>query len=397
MADYVLFDVDGVLLSEARCFDVSALVLWELYNSPAWLGLENEVIVPDVQDDRIAELRSRYWLDDCLLDWLKQHGINSNWDMVHAHLVATLALLWHQRLPAAALDNTGYAPNASAATGYAPNASAAVPVIDQKLLQSWGREAAGLIIPDAKAILDWLNQVVPAGAEKNEVFRYIEKGLISSCPGVSAALARAVAELNGPLWELHTGLYQTWYLGDQASGKPGFLSREVPLADPAELRMLLRQLKQQGYIIGIGTGRSLEETKVPLMTFGWWDEFEPGHVATADDAALAAAACGGEPVDKPHPFTYEAAVWGTVPERYKAYVEEPERFRSPEDRVYIIGDSPADVLAARAMNSEIIVPLTGLTGQAARKSFEKMGVTCLIDSVLEVDSALSRIKAAKEV
>ena len=30
----VIFDVDGVLLSEKRYFDVSGLALWEWYNSP---------------------------------------------------------------------------------------------------------------------------------------------------------------------------------------------------------------------------------------------------------------------------------------------------------------------------------------------------------------------------
>ena len=38
----VIFDVDGVLLSEKRYFDVSALVLWEWYYSEKYLHLGHE-------------------------------------------------------------------------------------------------------------------------------------------------------------------------------------------------------------------------------------------------------------------------------------------------------------------------------------------------------------------
>ena len=35
----VIFDVDGVLLSEKRYFDVSALVVWEWYYSPRYMQI----------------------------------------------------------------------------------------------------------------------------------------------------------------------------------------------------------------------------------------------------------------------------------------------------------------------------------------------------------------------
>lgn len=40
----VIFDVDGVLLSEKRYFDVSALTVWEWYHSPLYLNLGGEQI-----------------------------------------------------------------------------------------------------------------------------------------------------------------------------------------------------------------------------------------------------------------------------------------------------------------------------------------------------------------
>ena len=38
----VIFDIDGVLLSEERYFDVSALTVWEILYSPAYMGLPGE-------------------------------------------------------------------------------------------------------------------------------------------------------------------------------------------------------------------------------------------------------------------------------------------------------------------------------------------------------------------
>ena len=54
----VIFDVDGVLLSEKRYFDVSALVVWEWYYSPRYMHLKPERITADLDDETIAALRA---------------------------------------------------------------------------------------------------------------------------------------------------------------------------------------------------------------------------------------------------------------------------------------------------------------------------------------------------
>ena len=77
----VIFDVDGVLLSEKRYFDVSALVLWEWYYSEKYLHLGHETVTAELSDEAIDRLRGRFWKDDAILLWLKKHGVNSNWDM----------------------------------------------------------------------------------------------------------------------------------------------------------------------------------------------------------------------------------------------------------------------------------------------------------------------------
>lgn len=92
----VIFDVDGVLLSEKRYFDVSALTVWEWFYSPSYMRLGHEDVKPDLSNAEIDSIRARIWYDDKILTWLKQHGVNNNWDMVHARIVVTLWLMMEE-------------------------------------------------------------------------------------------------------------------------------------------------------------------------------------------------------------------------------------------------------------------------------------------------------------
>ena len=49
----VIFDVDGVLLSEKRYFDVSALTAWEWYCSPSFMNLGHETVRAELTDEEI--------------------------------------------------------------------------------------------------------------------------------------------------------------------------------------------------------------------------------------------------------------------------------------------------------------------------------------------------------
>ncbi|MDM6562601.1 HAD family hydrolase, partial [Staphylococcus aureus] len=40
----ILFDVDGIFLSEERCFDVSALTVYELLMDKCYLGLHSHIV-----------------------------------------------------------------------------------------------------------------------------------------------------------------------------------------------------------------------------------------------------------------------------------------------------------------------------------------------------------------
>ena len=63
----VIFDIDGVLLSEKRYFDVSALVVWEWYHSSQYMHLDEEQVTADVTEEQITTLRARFWKNDEIL------------------------------------------------------------------------------------------------------------------------------------------------------------------------------------------------------------------------------------------------------------------------------------------------------------------------------------------
>lgn len=364
----VIFDVDGVLLSEKRYFDVSALVVWEWYYSPAYMHLGKEAVTAALTDEEIDSLRARFWKDDEILTWLKKHGVNSNWDMVHAHIVVTLWLLLEQySKDHGAMDVTIQTPS------------------DIQYLGSFLRQYE---VPTADEVLYRLQNVVPDRAGKDEVFDYLSKAVASSLGKQSMTWT----PLDSPLWQLHFEAFQTWYFGDDlyedtygkkphAPGKDGFLRKEEPLGTVEGIRHMFQELKARGYEIAIATGRSRMEMQVPFEEYHWIDEFDPIYVSTYTDVEEASRQLGMS-LDKPNPFAYYLGAFGKYPACYQEYVDLPDRFKKGD--YYVVGDSLADVWCAKAMGATMIGTLTGLDGQAARSMFEKENVPYIVDSVEQI-------------
>ncbi|PTK73638.1 HAD family hydrolase, partial [Staphylococcus haemolyticus] len=55
----ILFDVDGVFLSEERCFDTSALTIEALLKSEHFLGLDKSFKLNTLSDETINNIRSK--------------------------------------------------------------------------------------------------------------------------------------------------------------------------------------------------------------------------------------------------------------------------------------------------------------------------------------------------
>lgn len=353
----VIFDVDGVLLSEERYFDVSALTVWEWLYSPYYMGLANDSGLPLHGDDAwIAAVRDRVWAGDTLLSWLKAHGINSNWEMVHAFLATAVWLMAEKvrkergSLPALDLD-------------------------ERNDIRQLGRELKDTAIPSAEAVLScWKSHVAP----------YVQGPELFTClrQAAEVAIGRQLSfmDLDSQFFTMHQLAFQQWYLGDEVfpeimheavygEPKEGFLQKEVSLGDAEEIRNMLQQLRTAGFSLGIATGRGAKEVEIPFRFFGWYDELDPLYIATASDAEAVSPQYGNIPLGKPSSFLYLCAAYGKKPEKYEEYIT---RGRIQDnDEIYVIGDSYSDVLGARAAGARFIGVLTGLTGKAAAAMFEK--------------------------
>lgn len=353
----VIFDVDGVLLSEERYFDVSALTVWEWLYSPYYMGLANDSGLPLHGDDAwIDAVRDRVWAGDTLLSWLKAHGINSNWEMVHAFLITASWLMARQFR-----EETGHLPPLS--------------LKNRDEVRALGSLLADRAVPGAEDILLFWESHVESQVEGAALFACLRQAA-----EVEAGRKLPFMNLGSPFFRMHQLAFQQWYLGDEVfpeimhekgygDRKEGFLQKEVPLGDAGDIRNMLKQLKAAGFSLGVATGRGAKEVEIPFRFFGWYEAFDPVYIATASDAEEVSAQYGNIPLGKPSPFLYLCAAYGRRTENYGAYIKDGRIHAS--DEVYVIGDSYSDVLGARAAGARFIGVLTGLTGKAAAAMFEK--------------------------
>lgn len=360
----VIFDVDGVLLSEERYYDVSGLAVWEILYSMAYMGLPSErddFRAEKVSDGQIAFIRREVWNNDRLLAYLKMHGINSNWEMVHADLVTVLWLLCREYKKRTGGDVLSLA------------------FEEEKDFPAAGRALMGLPMPKAEDILAEWKSRIPEGAKGPDFFSSLAEAMKDTFPETPCW-----ARIGSPFWTMHVKAFQAWYLGDDefirqngqvpwSGGKKGFLRQEVPLAPKEAVQSLFQRLKQAGYDIAVATGRSRNEMTIPFRELGWYQEFDPLYLATASDAGEAESMLSRGGLDKPHPFIYECAMYGRRPEQYGSYAEGSRR-PGGADEVWVIGDSYSDVLGSRAAGARMVGVLTGLEGDRAAAVFEKEGV-----------------------
>lgn len=372
----IVFDIDGVLFSEERYFDVSGLTVWEWLYSPCYMGLaaeQDDFCPSSVTEGQIASVRRRVWDCDRLLQWLKQHGINSNWDMVHAHLTVTLWLMAREYR-----RRTGDMPLLS--------------LENQQGVRETGKMLLGLPVPSAGEILQTLDGLC-GGLAGNAVFSALAHAVEEDFHGHASW-----AQLRSSFWNMHRDAFQDWYLGDDlfmetfgrkplSPGKKGFLTREIPLAPPASVTALFQALRQKGYDLAVATGRSLPEVEIPFRQMGWLSAFSSQYIGTASDVERASRAFPGKSLDKPHSFTYACALYGNNPENYALYVRE-ERKLTPADEVWVAGDSLSDIWGAHRIGARAVGVLTGLEGKDARSALEANGAEKIISRITDLLSVL---------
>jgi phosphoglycolate phosphatase-like HAD superfamily hydrolase len=371
MFKMILFDVDGVLLSEERYFDASALTVWEMLYSSKYLGLAPEHFSPAPVESKIRKVRKEVFHDDKVLSFMKSRGINANWDMVYLSFCHQLIRIMEQLMPRHRVELTTILGNQVTRETF-----------EQLKTMIQGRN---ILVDFSTFVSDFL----PSTAEKQELLLYLND-LTEQRLGISTDIFSG----SSLLWHLCQETFQEWYLGDgliaqdigrpsYQEGKKGFLSDEIPIVEPARMAETLAALKEKGCILGIGTGRPTIETLVPLEAMGLLSYFDPNRVVTASHVLEAESKFPERaPLAKPQPFSYiKGWLGGDCSDLAALNCELP----LPQgDALLIVGDSVADYMAAKTIGCRFAATLTGLTGVKARPQFEELKADYILDDMTDI-------------
>ncbi|GHH97742.1 HAD family hydrolase [Neobacillus kokaensis] len=374
MIKTLLFDVDGVLLSEERYFDASALTVWEMLMSPNYLGISPEKFNTNPSEEEVKKIRETVFQHDKILKFQKSRGLNANWDMIYLsfshQLIHLLAQIKDKEFEK--IFTWCQAP------------------IDRSVLVEIGK-----VLSQYEFELDFCSFVADfenSTAMKDELLQHLNV-LAKEKLGVETSIFE-----KGELWFVCEHVSQEWYVGDEhvlastgrpsvQTGKQGFLANETTLAPKEKIAELFQFLASSGFTIGIGTGRPELETIQPFQHLHWLQYFDAKRIVTADDVLKAEKENTDQSsLSKPHPFTYIMGLKGKGTS-VKECLETALPIENGET-VLIVGDSLADLLAARQLGCKFAAVLTGLSGKAARAEFEEHKADYILDSVLEVKTIL---------
>ena len=374
MINTVLFDVDGVLLSEEHYFDASALTVWELLMSSNYLGLDPKNFQTNYSKEETKTIRENVFVNDSVLKFLKSRGLNANWDMIYLTFGYQLISLLSQ------LSCTGK--------------------IEKWLSQPIKRETLkeiGESLKNTDAVIqfaEFIGDFQTTTHTKQELMGHLD-ALAKDKLGVETSIFKE----KGSLWSICEHISQEWYVGDanvlQSTGRPsvqlgkkGFLTEETTLAPPEEIAGLFQRLIHSNLSIGIGTGRPRLETIQPFEALDWLNYFDENHIITADDVLRAEQAFPEErSLSKPHPFTYIMAVLGRNSGAVRSLETKLPMVCAEE--VLVVGDSLADLLAARKIGCPFAAVLTGLSGEKARGEFEQHQADYILENVLDLMNLLN--------
>jgi phosphoglycolate phosphatase-like HAD superfamily hydrolase len=368
----ILFDVDGVLLSEEHYFDASALTVWELLISKNYLALSPDKYKTDYSPAEIKVIRETvFGANDEVLKLMKSRGLNANWDMIYLSFGHQFIHLLSQ-----------------------------IKEDEKNSIQSWLQKPInrdvlleiGEVLQNYCVNLDFnlfLTDFEKSKETKQDLFNYLNQ-LAEEKLGIQTEIFSGISAL----WSVCEHVCQEWYVGDEnvekstgrpsvQLGKKGFLANETTLAGKTEIEALFSFLKDSGVRIGIGTGRPELETIQPFHHLNWIEHFDINHIVTADDVLNAEKGLNERrSLSKPDPFTYIMGLKGR-----KTSVEDCLSTPLPIENgeaVLVVGDSLADLLAARKMGCQFAAVLTGLSGKDARSDFEKHEADYILDTVLDV-------------
>ena len=331
--DTVLFDLDGVITGEYAYWKAAALTVYEYF-------CEDLELNPEYCYENVDSITNTVFDYQNTVTTVKSLGINSNWDLAYAVILAT------------------------------------------DILKSEGLEEED-IFTQVSAFLTDKNVLAPEllevlAQEYEETFHYPE----------------GYAKKGGDLYQEIVLKFQHWYLGDEkyfslypassaaSKGNIGLMDSEEALLGLEETKVMLNALKAAGYRLGIGSGRPKTELERPLSNWGVLSLFDADKIVSYDDVLeWQEKLSESEKLVKPHPFQFIKAAMGNE------FSKEHLIHKPDLSRVLVVGDALCDLLAAQNAGCRFCAVLTGVDGKNARGFFENMGA----DFILEDATCLPEI------
>jgi len=370
----ILFDVDGVFLSEERCFDVSAITVAELLSSPDFLNCDIDIHFDgNLTENDINKIRRNVFNNDRILNQLKSLGLNSNWDMLF--IVFSIHLIDKAKQLKPSLRDQ---------------------LLDELLFTKETLKEIAKDLTDKTINYSLPYDVIASFRNgKDAIYEDLEVYAKNQLELNNTSLFK----LKSPLWTLAKDIYQEWYLGkalfnqveykkDIQDFKKGFIYDEVILKPIEEIQLLLQNLIEAGYQIAIATGRPRTETIIPFQSLGLKSYFKDEHIVTASEVLLAEKQFPQyQPLGKPNPFSYIATLNGNYDDQYERYATKQEDIVN-KDEVYIVGDSLADLFSAKKIGATFIGTLTGLKGKAAHSELVANGADYVVEDITKIRKIL---------
>ncbi len=377
MSNIVVFDLDGVITSEEAYWDTAGLVLHELlYSSRYWNIAGTTDAYQPVQTSAKSRQLSRQILPIEVIADVKARSVNSNWDTCYCGFCLYLITLL-SRLP-----------DISALLPLRPEQADWIAAFRQQLAS----------LPPEQKVVDpatfhIFTQAPFKGFTGQELIAHFNEY-------ASQQLGQPIENLfarYSPSWLLCEDLFQEWYLGEELyaqsyghapaqTGKPGCIHFEKPLLPVEKMRPALKQLREQGYTLGVATGRPGIEGITPLKNYGLYRYFDATRIVThmqVEQAEAELCAQGNTTsLVKPHPYQFLRAA-------DPAY--RPDQPSLAPGSFIIVGDTPSDVAGGRAAGALTIAVLSGSQTPEARKLLEQSKPDFLVDDIMHVPALLEYI------
>lgn len=335
----IIFDMDGVITSEYMYWDAAALTVYELLFSREFYG--TRAIDAEWCEKNFSEIHNIIFCGNDTIQEIKRLGVNTNWDL--AYVVFCVS-----RYIAPDLDD-----------------------LDEKHFK------------DVCEYIAKLNILAP------ELYDKAESLINSRCPQFEGFYTRG----NSPVWRDLQNAFQHWFLGTERFraqyseplppfGRHGLMEFEQPVVPLDKLCGTLANLKNNGFILGVGTGRPESELRVPIDMWDISRFFSSGHCVTYTDVVNAENVTKTPSLAKPNPYVFLKAALGKDVSDFDIVSGNYEK--SITDETLIVGDAMSDFLAAKAAGFKFAAVLTGVRGKAAETEFVECGADYILNDVNEL-------------